>query len=141
MTKPWGKFFANFCGLLRKAELYHWTFYELCSWYLDTVSDTFEALPRENGHLEMVNTGIMVVSWFYAPQHAVKSHHLQSEKSKTGKNRKSKTSCKTVHGLNNQLIRLLITSYLTDHTSVLPSIWNLYSKITFCPKNWWWKVV
>jgi hypothetical protein len=30
---------------------------------------------------------------------------------------------------------------LTDHTSVLPSKWNLYSKITFCPKNWWWKVV
>jgi hypothetical protein len=42
----------------------------------------------ENGHLEMASTGIMVVSCFYAPQHAVKSHHLQSEKSKTGKNRK-----------------------------------------------------
>ena len=39
----------------------------------------------ENGHLEMVDTGIMVVSFFYAPQHVVKSHHLQSEKSKTGK--------------------------------------------------------
>ena len=43
----------------------------------------------ENGHLEMVDTGIMVVSFFYAPQHVVKSHHLQSEKSKTG-NKKQK---------------------------------------------------
>ena len=60
------------------------------------MSDTFEALPMENGHLEMVDTGIMVVSFFYAPQHVVKSHHLQSEKSKTGKKHRKESLCKTI---------------------------------------------